>query len=169
MAGLLEKKRLHRERIGLSPSEPWQAVVNEAPAQTKIPRAFWEFENPNAPTTVFESEELGVHIAVTPGRRIGNRPKSVATNPAENLRRRLDNVNNHFRRNAGAVFNDEAALMLLARMYRDFVVQIADFDSGKNGIPLAKLTAANFCEIGENVIYITEAGQKFIASIEAYG
>lgn len=94
--------------------------------------------------------------------------RGATPDSTENLRRRLDNVNNHFRRNAGAVFNDEAALMLLARMSRDFVVQIADFDTGKNGIPLAKLTAANFCEIGENVIYITEAGQKFIASIEAY-
>ena len=93
----------------------------------------------------------------------------TATNSTENLRRRLDNVNNHFRRKASEVFNDEAALMLLAEMYEKIIVQIADFDPGKNGIPLAKLTAANFCEIGENVIYITADGQKFIQSIDAYG
>ena len=31
---------------------------------------------------------------------------------------------------------------------------------------MAKLTAANFCEVGANVIYITESGQRFIASIQ---
>ena len=98
-------------------------------------------------------------------------PKTpIATvDPVEDLRRRLDNANNYFLRKASEVFNDEAALRLLAGMYCDVVVQIADFDPGKNGLPLAKLTAANFCEIGENVIYITDAGQKFIESIEAYG
>ena len=85
---------------------------------------------------------------------------------AESSLQRLDYANNHFRRKASEIFNDEAALRLLATMYRNIVIEIADFDSCQNGISLAKLTAANFCEIGANTIQITEAGQKFIESIE---
>ena len=82
------------------------------------------------------------------------------------LRQRLDNANDHFRRKASEVFNDEAAMRLLTAMYRDVVVEVSDFDSGLNGLAMARLTAANFCEIGANVIYITDAGQRFMNSIE---
>ena len=89
-----------------------------------------------------------------------------AANSTENLRERLANANDHFQRKATEVFNDEAALKLLAAMYRNVVVDISEFDARENGISLAKLTAANFCEVGAKVIYITEAGQRFINSIE---
>ena len=62
--------------------------------------------------------------------------------------------------------SDDAALRLLATLYEAVVVDISEFDSCKDGLSLAKLTGANFCEIGANVIYITESGQRFIDSIK---
>ena len=85
----------------------------------------------------------------------------------ETLRQRLDNANNHFRKKAAEVFGDDDAVHLLARLYQAVVVNTADFDACKDGIALAKLTAANFCEIGAKSIYITEAGQNFIDAINS--
>ena len=48
-------------------------------------------------------------------------------------------------------------------------VDISDFDACDGGLPLAKLTAANFCEVGAKVIHITEAGQRFIDSLRDHG
>ena len=84
----------------------------------------------------------------------------------EELRQRLANANDYFRRKATEVVSDDAALRLLATLYEAVVVDISEFDSCKDGLSLAKLTAANFCEIGANVIYITESGQRFIDSIK---
>ena len=83
----------------------------------------------------------------------------------DDLRRRLDRANRHFRRKAAAVLNDEAALRLLATMYTRVVVETDDFDFCEHGRALAKLTAANFCEISANSIYITKPGQRFIDNI----
>ena len=91
------------------------------------------------------------------------------TSSAENLRHRLANANDLFRRKASEVFNDKDALNLLDTMYRDVVVDISSFDACKDGISLAKLTAANFCEVGAKVIYITEAGQRFVDSLASHG
>ena len=90
------------------------------------------------------------------------------TKSAENLRQRLANANDYFRRKATEVFNDEAALGLLDAMYQDVVVDISTFNACENGLPLARLTAANFCEVGAKVIYITEAGQRFIDTLRAH-
>lgn len=84
---------------------------------------------------------------------------------AEELRQRLESANAHFRWKAAAVLGDEDATRLLATLYQVFNIEISELDMRKNGIALAKLTAANFCEIGANVIYITDAGQDFIESI----
>ena len=84
---------------------------------------------------------------------------------SDDLQRSLDRFNLHFRRQAAAVLNDESALRLLAVMYSKVLVEIDDFDFGKHGYALAKLTAANFCEIGANSVYITEPGQRFIDNI----
>ena len=84
---------------------------------------------------------------------------------AEELRQRLESANAHFRWKAAAVIGDEDAIRLLATLYQVFNIEISELDMRKNGIALAKLTAANFCEIGANVIYITDAGQNFIESI----
>ena len=88
---------------------------------------------------------------------------------AENLRHRLANANDYFHRKASEVFNDVAALELLDTMDRDVVVDISDFNFCEDGLPLAKLTAANFCEVGATVIHITEAGQRFIESLRSNG
>ncbi len=90
-------------------------------------------------------------------------------NASENLRHRLANANSYFRRKASAVFGDRTALTLLESLYEDVVVDISDFDTCEKGISLAKLTAANFCEVGANVIHITEAGQQFIDSLRSHG
>ena len=82
-----------------------------------------------------------------------------------NLRRRLDNANRYFRRKAAAVFNDETAMHLLNEIHVKVVVETEEFDFCKYGRALAKLTAANFCEIGANSVYITEPGQRFVDNI----
>ncbi|MCE2457362.1 MAG: hypothetical protein J4G14_06050 [Dehalococcoidia bacterium] len=96
-------------------------------------------------------------------RSLLDRPPS---NPTEDLRHRLDNANRHFRRKAAAVLGDEEAVRLLAKMFKLVTLPFDDFDTCEEGIALAKLTAANFCEIGSNVIYITEAGQNFIEALD---
>ena len=83
----------------------------------------------------------------------------------EDLQQRLANANDYFRRKATEVFNDPVSLELLVAMYRDVVMDISDFDACENGIPLARLTAANFAEIGAKVIYITDAGRRVIESL----
>ncbi len=83
----------------------------------------------------------------------------------DDLGTRLNNANNHFRRKAAEVLGDENATLLLARLYQETSIRLAEFNPCQSGIPLARLTAANFCAIGANVIYITEAGQAFIESI----
>lgn len=90
-----------------------------------------------------------------------------STTTSEDLRQRLANANDYFHRKATEVFNDESALDLLVTMHQDIVVDISTFDLCENGLPLAKLTAANFCEVGARVIYITEAGQQFIESLRS--
>ena len=78
---------------------------------------------------------------------------------------RLDNVNNHFRHQAAAVLNDEAALKLLATLHQESNIDIPGFNGAELAVPLAKLAAANFVEIGAAAIYITQAGRRFIMSI----
>ena len=50
-------------------------------------------------------------------------------------------------------------------MYSNVVVETDEFDFCQHGRALAKLTAASFCEVGANSIYITEPGQRFIDNI----
>ena len=75
---------------------------------------------------------------------------------------RLSEVNQHFRRKAAAVFNDEAALGLLASMHSERIIETSDFDFCHDGRALAKLTAAHFCEVGANSVYITHRGQRYV-------
>ena len=94
--------------------------------------------------------------------------QTPTTGPELTPERRLEIVNAHFRRKAAEVMNGQPALMLLAGLYETVVVNLADFDVAKNGIALARLAAANFAEIGAEVIYITitHDGQRFIQAIE---
>ena len=85
--------------------------------------------------------------------------------PTEDLRQRLESANTYFRWKAADVFEDESAVRLLAKLYESVVMDFSDFDSCKDGISLAKLTAAAFCEFSSTGIYITESGQRFIESI----
>ena len=102
-----------------------------------------------------------------------NAPQVLVNTPApdpadspSSLRQRLDNANRYFRRKASEVFTDAEAMELLDSLYRDVVIDIEDFDACKHGLPLAMLTAANFCEIGANIIYITDSGIRFIESLK---
>ena len=83
----------------------------------------------------------------------------------EDLQQRLDQVNRQFRRKASEVLIDESALHLLADLYKDVVLNLEGLDLERDGLPLAKLTAAHFAEVGAKVICITEAGQRFMESI----
>lgn len=98
---------------------------------------------------------------------IGRLGKHGTSDPEEirDLYQRLENANSHFRRKAAAVLGDDDAIWLLSTLYQTSSIEIVEVDTLKYGIALAKLTAANFCEVGANVIYITEAGQNFIESI----
>ena len=86
-------------------------------------------------------------------------------NSTRNLRRRLNNASAHFRRRAAEVLTDDTAVRLLAVLYQDGLVELAKLNAGQLAIPLAKLTAAGFCEIGVNAICITESGQRFVWSL----
>ena len=92
--------------------------------------------------------------------------EQLAVDPEEELRHKLANANDYFRRKAGEVLNDEDALRLLARLYEAGTLDLTAIDTCKDGIPLAKLTAANFCQIGAQVAYITDSGLRFINSIK---
>ncbi len=81
------------------------------------------------------------------------------------LRQRLDNANNHFRRKAAEVLGDEDAVSLLSALYQNASMQISELNVCKLDIPLARLSAADFCEISTNLIYITESGKDFIESV----
>ena len=83
-------------------------------------------------------------------------------NETEELRQRLDNANNYFRRMAADVFGDEESIKLLVDLYQKTAIKLSEFDASRRGIALSRLTAAHFCEVGYNLIYITEAGQRFI-------
>ena len=63
------------------------------------------------------------------------------------------------------MLRDKDAALLLATLYKQSNMRVQDFDTCTFGIPLAKLAAANFCDIGSRSIYITMAGREFIESI----
>ena len=88
-----------------------------------------------------------------------------ASKAFHDLKLRLENANRYFRRMAAAVFNDDEAIKLLRSLYADTLVENEAFDFRQHGHALAQLTAANFCELGANDIYITEAGQQFIDNL----
>lgn len=92
--------------------------------------------------------------------------RSESTEPTENLRQRLANANDYFRRKASEVLNDDLALRLLATLYQATIVDISELDTCQYGIALSKLTAANFCEVSTDVIYVTKSGRYFIDAIK---
>ena len=83
----------------------------------------------------------------------------------QELRDRLANANDYFARKAGDVLIDELALRLLATLYQEVVVDSSETGVSPLGIALAKLTAANLCEVDADSVFITKSGQKFIDAI----
>ena len=92
-------------------------------------------------------------------------PSDEGSEASNNLELRLNNANRYFRKMAAAVFNDDEAIKLLRSMYRAVLVENEAFDFQQNGHALARLAAANFCELGPTDIYITQAGQRFIDNL----
>ena len=92
--------------------------------------------------------------------------ESLRPDPAEEMHLKLEKVSSHFRHKAGAVLSDDSALRLLADLYEGGAIEKEDLGLCQQCGPLAKLTAANFCEVGVNIIYITPAGRRFIDKIE---
>lgn len=99
-------------------------------------------------------------------RWVQERSRSNASSEDRNLRQRLNMANSHFRRKASEVLVDKESMYLLADLYQEVSLDLDEIDVGRVGLPLAKLTAAHFCEVGVNVIYITESGQRFIDSLQ---
>ena len=99
--------------------------------------------------------------------RVRPNPRRVVSTSTSELRARLDNANRHFKQKAAEVMIDENSVMLLADLYETVTVKIDDFDICQNGLALAKLTAANFVEIGAQTIHITLIGRGFIESFIA--
>ena len=82
------------------------------------------------------------------------------------LRQKVSRTSNYFRRKASAVLADAYALELLADLYEAGVMDKPDLDLCERCDALAKLAAANLCELGENIVYITPAGRQFIDRIQ---
>ena len=114
--------------------------------------------------SLHDSGQFGMQVGQTLDSRRSHH--AVKVDETEELRQRLDNANNHFRWKAAEVLGDEDAVRLLIELYQQSTIRIAEFDACQDGISLARLTAANFCEVGANLIYITEAGQRFIESLD---
>ena len=58
-------------------------------------------------------------------------------------------------------------MRLLADLYEGGSIDKEDLGLCTKCSSLAKLTAANFCAVGAEVVYITPAGRQFIDRIEA--
>ena len=82
------------------------------------------------------------------------------------LRSKLNRVIRYFKRKTAAVLNDEDALQLLSELHESKLIEKKDIDPSKHCFPLSKLTAANLCEIGSNIVYITPNGKRLIDSID---
>ena len=145
------------------------------PLSFNNPKSLWECQrgcgysvlgnSPDQPPTIPE-----IHQTCTAEESVDG-PTATPGDPREEspevIKDRLDNANRYFRRKAAEVLGDEGALGLLSQVFHpEILVEISDLDTGRSGLALAKLTGAGFCEIGAKVIYITEAGQKFVQSLQ---
>ena len=158
--------------------DPWLEVIHQGSSHPHGVGAYWRLPPEHTPEFVagvvsghdsefFTQPNMIKRYMISfehGGGSVGRR--TSASSSVESLERRLANANDYFRRKATEVVNDESALGLLDSMFQNVIVEIADFDFCENGMALAKLTAANFAEIGANVIYITEAGQRFLSSMD---
>ena len=81
---------------------------------------------------------------------------------------RLANANAYFQRKASEVWTDVGAIGMLELLYEKAAIDISEYDLsiGVRAVALAKLTAANYAEVGAMVIYVTEAGQRAIEAFD---
>ena len=132
---------------------PEESMIQIAPLDRRY--AAWSYGERSQFSRIVDANAT-VYISFTRG----------DTDRARQLERRLARANSYFSRKAAEVFVDDNALQLLDNLYDDIVVNQSDFDVSGMALALAKLTAAGFVEIGANVVYITEAGQRYVLSIE---
>ena len=90
---------------------------------------------------------------------------TAAADTIRDLRTRLHAANEYFVQKTTEVMIDEHAVTLLAELYENVTIDIDDFDTRSNAMSLARLTAANFVEVGARIIHITVFGRKFIESL----
>ena len=100
-----------------------------------------------------------------PAASAAQKPMPQSADPVSNLQQRLARANAYFRRKAAGVLTDDTAVRLLADLYQHGLIEFERFNSVRHGIPLAKISAAGFCEIGATAIYITLSGERFIGSL----
>lgn len=134
--------------------KPYSRITGRS-GSARVPVQPWKGVVLITPSTILEASNLR------------SRPLHQLTpTKTDELRQRLSNANAHFRRKAADVLDDEEALQLLCDLYETVVINISEFDPCVNGIALSRLTAANFCEVGANVIFITDSGRRFVESID---
>ena len=81
------------------------------------------------------------------------------------LNQQMENANSHCLRKASEVATDPDATELLTQMFHpETTLEIED--PGSPGLALAKLTGAGLCEITEDTIRITQAGQILFQSLQ---
>ena len=81
---------------------------------------------------------------------------------------RLEAVNRYFRVKGGEVFEDRDSLTLLCELQARKVIPRDEWENvnfSKNTIALAKLAAANFAEVSQHSVRITDSGEKFLKSL----
>lgn len=77
----------------------------------------------------------------------------------------LERINRHFAWRKAQVLADDTTLRLLAVLYEKGAIDKNEFDGAKWAFPLARLAAANMCEVGAAVVSISEFGQFTVQEI----
>ena len=85
------------------------------------------------------------------------------------IEQRLENSNAHFRHKAAEVLGDKQSVKLLANIYSQKSVDASSLNLQGYELALAKLAAAFFIEIGADCVYVTDAGMRFIESLNREG
>ena len=104
------------------------------------------------------------HAAEPP---LGTHLKLVDPEHEDQLQARVENESSHLRRMVAAVVNDQEALRLMARLHDRESIETKELED--SAIPLAKITAANFAQVGAHLVHVTGPGRKFVQSIRESG
>ena len=125
--------------------------VNQQATNARISRGQTRTNPATLPAPTTPTQE--VHIPMTE-----NQPT---------LQESLDSANRLFQDRATEVLNDPLSIELLVGLHHVATIQLELIDTVRYALPLAKLTAANFCRIGVNDIWVTDTGNDFIKSLES--